>query len=61
MYNANVSVNFLVEKDFIWNLATCGCENCKYLSSIIDDSLVTCDEIIEEILMNFQQILVKKI
>ena len=30
------------------NPATCNCKNGKYLSSIIDDSLITCDEIIVE-------------
>ena len=29
------------------NPATCSCENEKYLESIIDDSEITCDEIIE--------------
>ena len=32
-------------KDFIWNPATCNCENAKYLGSIIDDLVITCDEI----------------
>ena len=36
------------EKDYIWNLATCSCENGKYLASIMDDSAITYDEIIEE-------------
>ena len=31
------------------NPATCGCKNEKYLATIIDDSIITCDEIIEEI------------
>ena len=35
------------EKDYIWNPATSGCENGKYLASIMDDSAITCDEIIE--------------
>ena len=38
----------ICEKDYIWNPATCNCENEKYLASIIDDSVITCDEIIEE-------------
>ena len=36
------------EKDYVWNPATCNCENGKYLASIMDDSVITCDEIIEE-------------
>ena len=37
------------KEDYIWNPATCSCENGKYLVSITDDdSVITCDEIIEE-------------
>ena len=35
------------EKDHIWNPATCSCEIGKYLASIMVDSVITCDEIIE--------------
>ena len=35
------------EKNYIWNPATGSCENGKYLASIIDDSAIMCDEIIE--------------
>ena len=35
------------EKDYVWNYATCNCENYKYLASIMDDSAIMCDEIIE--------------
>ena len=34
------------EKD-VWNPATCNCENGKNLASIMDDSVITCDEFIE--------------
>lgn len=34
-------------KDYIWNLSAYTSENIKYLESIIDDAVVTCDEIIE--------------
>ena len=37
----------LREKDYIWNPSTCSCENGKYLASIIGDSVITCDEVIE--------------
>ena len=37
----------MCKKDYIWNLATCNCENGKYLASIIDDSVIKCDEIID--------------
>ena len=39
--------NHIFEKGFIWNLAICNCENGKYLASIIDNSVITCDEIID--------------
>ena len=35
------------EKDYVWNPATCNCENGKYLASIMDDSAIMCDEIID--------------
>ena len=31
----------------MWNPTTCSCENGKYLASVIDDSAITCDEVIE--------------
>ena len=36
------------EKNYIQNLATCSCLNENNLASIMDDSAITCDEIIEE-------------
>ena len=33
------------EKDYIWNPDTCSCKNGKYLASIIDNSVITYDEI----------------
>ena len=35
------------KKDYIWNPATCSCQKGKYLASIMDDSVIICDEIIE--------------
>ena len=35
-------------QNYIWNPATCSWENGKYIGSIIVDSVITCDEIIEE-------------
>ena len=35
------------EKDYIWNPDTCSCKNGKYLASIIDNSVIRCDEIID--------------
>ena len=42
---SGVTLNF--NPGHIWNLATCICENWKYLTSIIDDSVITCNEIID--------------
>ena len=39
--------NDICRKYYIWNPATCSCENAKYLASIIDDSVIMCDEIID--------------
>ena len=35
------------EKDYVWNPATCNCENEKYLASTMTDSRIKCDEIIK--------------
>ena len=37
----------ICEKDYIWNPATGNCKNVKYLASIINDSVITFDEIID--------------
>ena len=34
-------------KNYVWNPATCSCKNGKYLASIIDDSVIRCDKIID--------------
>ena len=36
------------EKDYTWNPAIYSCENGKYSASITDDSVITCDEIIQK-------------
>ena len=35
----------MCEKDYSGNRATCTCGNSKYLGSIIDNIVITCDEI----------------
>ena len=35
------------EKDYVWNPATCNCQNGKYLACIMDDSAIICDEVID--------------
>ena len=47
-YRCERKKRHLCENDYVWNPATCNCENGKYLASIIDDSAIMCDEIIEE-------------
>ena len=45
-------------KNNVWNPTTCSCENGKYLASIIDDSVISFDEMVEEtknIPINFNQ------
>ena len=38
----------MCKNDYIWNPAMHNCKNGKYLASVIDDSVITRDEIIEE-------------
>ena len=48
MINVDVSVkNVMYVKKIAWNPATCNCENGEYLASIMHDSAIACDEIIE--------------
>ena len=50
MVNVNMSIckkRHLCEKDYVWNHATCNCENGKYLASIMDNSVTICDEVAE--------------
>ena len=35
------------EKDYVWNPSKCNCENGKYLASIMDNSAIMYDEVIE--------------
>ena len=46
------------EKVYIWNCATCSCEDGKYLETIIDNSVIVSAEIIEDtttISINFNE------
>ena len=46
--NVNISVkNVIYVKKILLDPATCSCENEKYLASIMNDSAITCDEIID--------------
>ena len=35
----------ICEKEFVWNPSTCIYENRKYLAYIMNDSVITCDEV----------------
>ena len=37
----------ICEKEYVWNPSTCICENGKYLASIMNDSTIICDEVID--------------
>ena len=53
-----------MRKDYIRNPPTCSCESGKYLANIMEDSAITCDEIISHMTKKqkqFQQISMKKI
>ena len=48
----NLKEPHVCEKYYIRNPPTCSCQNDKYVGNIIDDSVITCDKIIET---TFQQ------
>ena len=37
----------MCEKAYFWNPATCSCENGKYVTGIIDNSVIMCHKIID--------------
>ena len=43
----NVKKHHICEKDYVWNPAICNCENGQFLASIMDDSVIKCDKVIE--------------
>ena len=45
--NASAKNIIYVKKNYIWNPATCSCKNGKYLASITDNSMITCDEVMD--------------
>ena len=48
MINADAVVKTIVYlKDYIWNSVTCSYKNENNLASIIDDSVITCNKIID--------------
>ena len=47
--------HYVCEKNYIWNLATCSCKNGKYLASITDDLIITCDEIEDTVTKSYNE------
>ena len=41
----NLKEHNAFKKGYIWNSATCSCENVKYVGSLTDDSVIMCDQI----------------
>ena len=39
--------HYIYEKDYVWSPRTYSFENGKYLASIMDDSMIICDEVIK--------------
>ena len=52
-YRCECKKHSVREKDYVWNPATCNCENGKYLASIMDE--IICDEIIDVKKTNFNK------
>ena len=46
----------LCEKDYVWNSATCNCENGKYLASIMYNLGIICDEVIKSYIEEIETI-----
>ena len=57
--NAKIQEKHVYKKGYVQNPARCSCENSRYAESIIDDSVICCDEIIERT-MTVSEILMKK-
>ena len=45
----------ICERDYVRNLAACTCENGKPIASIMDDSGIICDQIIDVKETNFNE------
>ena len=42
----NLKEHHVCKKHYIWNPATYSCENFKYVGNIIDNSVITCEKVI---------------
>ena len=39
----NLTKDHVCKKDYVWNPSTCACKIKRYLTSIADDLVITCD------------------
>ena len=46
-YRCECKRRHVCQKSYVWNPSTCNGENGKYLASIMDNSMITCHEVIE--------------
>ena len=56
----NLLKHCLCKKYYLLNRSACPCQKNEYLGSIIDDSVVTCDETIEPTKTIFKILMIKK-
>ena len=55
-YRRECSKHHLCEKDYVWNPATCNCNNVKYLAIIRNESvMITCNEVLDVEETNFNE------
>ena len=45
----------MCKRDYIYNPATCSCETGKYVGRIIDDLVITSDEIIDAVVKSYDK------
>ena len=46
-YQCENRIHHLCKKDYVWNPPTCSCKNGKNLASIMHESAIMCDDVIE--------------
>ena len=44
--DVNVKTSYIWKRVYVQNPSACICENGKYFRNIMDDSVITCDEVI---------------
>ena len=56
MWEEKSNKNCVCEEDYIWNLNTCAWKIDKYLKSLIDNSVVTCDKIVDTVFDTYKKL-----